>query len=107
MSEKYSIVCSKCGSLLGEAFADRLWLTRSRGEKEIHAFEVKLNSCACCSDKVKSRAIEIEVMGRILDMIRNCTDEDVLHTVTEFLKDSLKKEGDFMHYDYKKKMFTS
>ena len=107
MSEKYTITCAICGSLLAEAFADRLWLTVGRGAKGIHANEVKLNSCASCSDKVKARAVEIEVLGRVLDMMRNCTDENVLESVMADITAMLKKEGDFTHYSYKRKICTS
>ena len=95
---RYNIECASCGTVLGiiTVFGE-VQSSKARGIIGSSGYyQIKLDSCARCSDKVKAQTVQFHMAADLLQKIKEGQSlkniQEYLHTIAPPVKDFLQKD---------------
>lgn len=94
---RYNIECASCGTVLGiiTVFGE-VQSSKARGMLGSSGYyQIKMDSCARCSDKVKAQTVQFHMAADLLQKIKEGQSlkniQEYLHTIAPPVKDFLQK----------------
>ena len=96
---RYNIECASCGAVLGiiTVFGE-VQSSKARGILGSSGFyQIKLDSCARCSDKVKTQTVQFHMAADLLQKIK---EGQSLKNIQEYLHTIAPPAKDFLQNDY-------